>query len=109
MDEALFDAVLVGWRRQGTARHLAGATLKARDAMVRRFQSATDLWPWQWRPVHVDEWMEDLSSGPRRLSMSTLRSYQGALRGFMEYLVDERYPCGDLRAGVRQPAVADPR
>jgi hypothetical protein len=50
MDEALFDAVLVGWRRQGTARHLSGATLKAREAMVHRFQSATDLWPWQWRP-----------------------------------------------------------
>jgi site-specific recombinase XerD len=92
MEEALFDAVLVGWRRQGAGRHLAGATLKARDGIARRFRSTTALWPWQWRSVHVDEWMEDLSSPPRRLSVSTLRSYQGALRGFMEYLVDERYP-----------------
>src|SRR5579862_7767013 len=68
MEEALFDAVLVGWRRQGLARHLAGTTMKAREAMVRRFQSATEAWPWLWRPVHVDEWMEDLSSPPRRLS-----------------------------------------
>jgi integrase len=36
--------------------------------------------------------MEDLSSPPRRLAVSTLRSYQGALRGFMDYLVDGRYP-----------------
>jgi integrase len=90
--EALFDAVLAGWRRQGTARHLSVATLKGRESMVRRFQSRTELWPWKWRPVHVDEWMEDLSSPPRRLSVSTLRGYQGALRGFMDYLVDGRYP-----------------
>lgn len=92
IEETLFDAVLAGWRRQGAARHLAAATLKAREATVRRFQVAAGLWPWQWRAVHVDEWTEDLSSPPRRLSVSTLRSYQGALRGFMDYLVDERYP-----------------
>ncbi|MGH2908698.1 MAG: hypothetical protein ACRDK8_05325, partial [Solirubrobacteraceae bacterium] len=66
MEETLFEAVLVGWRRQGTARHLAVATLKARETMVRRFRSATDLWPWQWQAVHVDEWMEDLTSPSRR-------------------------------------------
>ena len=92
MDEALFDAALEGWRRQGTARHFTIATTKAREGIVRRFQAQTDLWPWQWRPVHADEWMEDLSSPPRRLAVSTLRSYQGALRGFMDYLVDGRYP-----------------
>jgi integrase/recombinase XerC len=110
MEEALFDAVLVGWRRQGAARHLAVTTLKAREAMVRRFQSATGLWPWQWRPVDVDEWMEDLSSPPKRLSVATLRSYQGALRTFMEYLVDERYPWGAIcerEFGIRPVQILD--
>ena len=42
--------------------------------------------------VDVDEWMEDLGGPPRRRAVSTLRSYQGAVRGFMDYLMDERYP-----------------
>ena len=92
MEEALFEASLEGWRRQAAARHFTLATSKAREGIVRRFQSQVDLWPWQWRPVHADEWMEDLSGPPRRLAVATLRSYQGALRGFMDYLVDGRYP-----------------
>jgi integrase/recombinase XerC len=77
MEEAVFDAVLAGWRRQGAARHLTVATTRAREGTVRRFQARSELWPWQWRPVHVDEWMEDLSVPPRRLAVSTLRSYSG--------------------------------
>lgn len=42
--------------------------------------------------MHVDEWLEDLGSPPRRLSVSTLRGFQGILRGFLDYVTDGRYP-----------------
>lgn len=42
--------------------------------------------------LDVDEWIEDLGAPPKGRAVSTLRSYPGAVRGFMEYLTDERYP-----------------
>jgi integrase/recombinase XerC len=92
LEEALFEATLEGWRRQQAGRHLRGATVRARELVVRRFGERTGRWPWEWRAIDVDEWMEDLGAPPRGLAVSTLRSYQGALRAFMDYLSDERYP-----------------
>jgi integrase len=92
LEETLFDAVLAGWRAQQAARHLAESTKREREALVRRFRSAVGRWPWEWRALDIDEWLEDLGGPPRRLSVSTLRGFQGALRAFLEYLSDERYP-----------------
>lgn len=92
LEEAVFEAALVGWRRQQAGRHLREGTTRARELVVRRFRARTGRWPWGWRAIDVDEWMEDLGAPPRRLAVSTLRSYQGALRAFMDYLSDERYP-----------------
>jgi hypothetical protein len=92
MGEAVFEAVVVGWERQQSARHLAEATKCKSTAMVRRFRAEVGLWPWEWQAIHVDEWLEDLASPPKRRSVSTLRHYQATLRGFLEYLTDERYP-----------------
>ncbi len=92
MGEAVFDAVLVGWARQQAARHLAEATKRRSARIVRRFRAETGLWPWQWRAIHVDEWLEDLATPPKNRSVGTLRGYQAILRGFLEYLTDDRYP-----------------
>ncbi len=92
LETAVFEAVLEGWRRQQAGRHLGAGTVRARELVVRRFRERTGCWPWVWQAIDVDEWLEDLGAPPRRLAVSTLRSYQGALRAFMDYLSDERYP-----------------
>jgi len=92
LEAALFDALLEGWRRAQGGRHLTEATKRSRESIVRRFAEHVGRWPWEWQPLDVDEWMEDLGGPPQRRAVSTLRGYQGAVRGFMEYLTDERYP-----------------
>lgn len=92
MEEAVFEAVLVGWQRQQSARHLAESTKRNRADLVRRFRAESGMWPWEWQAIHVDEWLEDLGGPPRRRAVSTLRGYQSALRAFLEYVTDERYP-----------------
>jgi integrase/recombinase XerC len=112
MNEAVFEAVVAGWVAQQCARHLAGSTKRSAVALVRRFRVETGLWPWQWGAIHVDEWLEDLANPPKRRSVATLRRYQGVLRGFLDYLTDERYPwvaiC-EVEFGVRPVQVLDER
>ncbi len=112
MSEAVFEAALTGWARQQSARHLAETTKRKSLEMVRRFQAEVDLWPWEWQAIHVDEWLEDLGAPPKRRAVGTLRSYQGTLRGFLEYLTDERYPWVDIceaQFGVRPVQILDER
>lgn len=92
LEKSVFDAALLGWQRQDAARHLRPATSRAREQIVRRFHAHSERWPWEWQALDVDEWVEDLGAPPRCRAVSTLRGYQGALRTFMEYLSDERYP-----------------
>lgn len=112
MAEAVFDAVLVGWGRQQSARHLSEGTKRRGAVLVRRFRGEVGLWPWEWRSLHVDEWLEDLASPPKRRSVSTLRSYQATLRAFLDYLTDERYPwvaiC-EMEFGARPVQIIDER
>jgi integrase/recombinase XerD len=79
LEEAVFEAALQGWRRQQGGRHLAEKTKRSREQVVRRFLARTGRWPWEWRPIDVDEWIEDLGAPPDRRAVSTLRAYQGAL------------------------------
>lgn len=92
LESAVFDAVLEGWRRAQGGRHLTDATKRTRESIVRRFREHVGRWPWEWQALDVDEWIEDLGGPPRCRAVSTLRNYQGALRGLMDYLTDERYP-----------------
>jgi hypothetical protein len=92
MEEAVFEASLLGWRRQQVGAPSRRADKRDRVMLVRRFQVELGLWPWEWQAVHVDEWLEDMGGPPRRRAVSTLRRYQGTLRGFLGYLTDERYP-----------------
>ena len=92
MEQALFDAMLAGWRSQQTARYFKAKTIEANESGVRRFVEHVGCWPWEWRSSHADEYFEDLLSRPQRLARSTLRSYQFRLKGFSEYACDRRYP-----------------
>jgi integrase/recombinase XerC len=83
---ALFDAMLEGWRRQQAARRLSGPLIGGRIRVVRRFREFTGVWPWQWTPSQVEQW---ISSGG--WAHSTIRSYEGALAVFLGYVCDPRY------------------
>ena len=53
---------------------------------MRRFAAFTGGWPWQWTPAQVETWV---AAGG--WAHSTVRSYQGALVLFLEYVCDPRY------------------
>ncbi len=98
-EPALFDAMLEGWRRQQAARRLSGPLVEGRVRLVRRFAAFTGAWPWQWIPEQVEQWV---ASGG--WAHSTIRSYEGALAVFLDYVCDPRYgwiaEC-EQQAGVR--------
>ena len=111
LEEALFDAVLEGWRRAQSGRHLTEATKRSREAIVRRFCEYVGRWPWEWRRwMWMSGWR--ISWTAARRAVSTLRGYQGAMRGFMDYLTDERYPwvaiC-EREFGVRPVQIVEER
>jgi site-specific recombinase XerD len=88
--DAMVEAMLRGWRAQQTARGLKEDTIAPRERLVRRFLEFTNEYPWNWGPSHVDEWSLSLVS-EQHLAPSTVRSYQGDLRQFTEFLTDGRY------------------
>ena len=88
--DAMFEAMLAGWRTQQTARGLREEVIGSRERLVRRFGEFTDEYPWRWQPAHVDEWSAALTS-ERHMARSTVRAYQGSVRLFTEFLCDSRY------------------
>lgn len=93
-EDAMFDAMLRGWRAQQTARGLREDTVAPRERLVRRFAAFTNEYPWRWTSAHVDEWSLSLT-GERHLAPSTVRGYQTDLRLFTEFLCDNtRYGWG---------------
>lgn len=89
-EEQIFEAMLEGWANQQVARNLAASTVSARLRQVRAFATHAQCYPWQWSSMLADEWFADLRS-VHRVGRSTVRSGQGALRGFCEYLLDPAY------------------
>lgn len=89
-DQAVFEAMLAGWRAQQQARLLAAATITGRERIVRRFAEYTQEPPWRWSASDVEEWTSTLLSGTPH-AHATIRSYQGAVGCFCDYLVDARY------------------
>jgi len=89
-EDAMFEAMLRGWRAQQVARGLNPNTIDKRELLVRRFMGETNEYPWAWTAGHVEEWLLS-ATGERRLASSTLRGYQVDLRLFNEYVVDARY------------------
>ncbi|MFE7522895.1 hypothetical protein [Streptomyces halstedii] len=92
-EEAMFDAMLRGWRAQQKSRGLKDETIDPRERLVRRFLEFVNEYPWQWTPAHLDEWSATLTS-EKHLAPSTIRSYQGTIRLFTDLLVDARYGWG---------------
>lgn len=89
-EDAMFEAMLRGWRAQQAARGLREDSIGARERLMRRFGAFTNEYPWNWEPSHVDEWSLSLTT-EHRLAPSTIRAYQCSLRQFNEYLCDSRY------------------
>ena len=89
-EDAMFEAMLSGWRAQQAARGLREETVADRERLVRRFGEFAGGHPWAWSPGHVDEWSLHLTA-EEHLAPSTIRAYQGTLRQFTEFLVDGRY------------------
>lgn len=85
-EPALFESMLEGWGRQQRSRRLSGPLVESRERLVRRFQAFTMAWPWAWTPEQVELW--SCSGG---WAHSTIRSYQGALAVFLDYVCDARY------------------
>jgi len=92
-EEAMFDAMLRGWRAQQMSRGLRDETAGDRERLIRRFHEFTNEFPWRWTAGHVDEWSACLT-GERHLAPSTIRAYQGDVRLFTEFLTDARYGWG---------------
>src|SRR5258708_20412937 len=88
-EDAMFGAMLSGWRAQQAARGLREDTVAPRERLVRRFGDFTSEYPWAWSPGHMDEWSLHLTA-EEHLAPSTIRSYQCTLRQFTEFLVDAR-------------------
>ncbi|MFE9882733.1 tyrosine-type recombinase/integrase [Streptomyces sp. NPDC005784] len=89
-EDAMVEAMLRGWRAQQLSRGLKEDTIVGRERLIRRFHEFTNEYPWQWLPGHMDEWSASLT-GERHLAPSTIRSYQGEVRQFTEFLIDGRY------------------
>jgi integrase/recombinase XerC len=83
---ALLEEMLAGWRRQQQARRLTMRLVGERERVVRQFAAFTGCWPWQWTAAQAEVWV---ASGG--WAHSTVRSYEGALALFLEYVCDPRY------------------
>ncbi|MCC6496887.1 MAG: tyrosine-type recombinase/integrase [Propionibacteriaceae bacterium] len=86
----VFEAMLEGWRNQMMARNLGAGTVEGRLNQVRAFWAHTGEFPWAWTPALADEWFADLRS-VRHVAISTVRNYQGGLRGFCGFVTDPGY------------------
>ncbi|HVF13500.1 MAG TPA: tyrosine-type recombinase/integrase [Acidimicrobiales bacterium] len=89
--EAVFEAMLVGWTSQQRSRCLSSDTIGDRLRLIRRFAAFTNEFPWHWTASDVEDWTVSLGSGLRPASHSTVRTYQQGLAMFMGYLCDARY------------------
>ena len=50
-EDAMFEAMLRGWRAQQAARGLREDTIASRERLVRRFLAFTNEYPWSWAGV----------------------------------------------------------
>jgi integrase/recombinase XerC len=89
--EQLFQAMLDGWKAQQLSRGLSVVTVDARERAVRRLHVYSNEWPWLWTAQIADEWFTDLRVH-KRITHSTLRSLQGAVRQFCWFITDPAYP-----------------
>ena len=87
----VFNKMLDGWNMQMTSRYVKEDGRRAATALVRRFESFTNAYPWQWRPEDFEAWGVHLVDSTNSVDFSTARQYQGAIRRFNDYITDARY------------------
>lgn len=90
-DERVFDHMVKGWQAQMLARGLATDTIKERCRVVRRFQEFSGEFPWQWRPVDIEEFLAERRSGDKPISLTTLRSNSNSVAMFCAFLTNPGY------------------
>jgi site-specific recombinase XerD len=89
-ERAVFEAMLDGWGAHQRSRLLAETTVLWRERLVRRFAQFCDGFPWTWTATDMEDWTSSLLSRNGH-SHSMIRSYQGAVACFLDYVVDARY------------------
>lgn len=89
-EQQTVEEMLAGWRNQQLSRNLQFATIDQRIRYVRRFIEHVNEFPWHWSLGMVEEYFGDLRS-VKRLSHSTLRGHQSALRHFSSYISSPDY------------------
>lgn len=90
-EEAVFAAMLEGWRAQRVGgRNLRVAGVRTDLGTVQRFRASAGVFPWHWTAALFDEWMEDLV-GVRRLAPSTIRNYQNVVAQFCDFICSPHY------------------
>src|SRR6187402_809292 len=73
-------------RRVVEGTRVGGSIIGSRERTVRRFGEFTGGWPWEWSPAQLEAWI-----GAGGWAHSTVRSYQGAVAAFLDYVCDPRY------------------
>lgn len=86
----VFEGMLEGWSNQMLARNLSPGTIASSVRVVQHFQAHHGEYPWGWTSGLADEWFADLRS-VRHVAVSTIRSYQVAVRGFCRFVTDPAY------------------
>lgn len=86
VEQGLFEEMLAGWGRQQRSRRLSEGIVRGRAQVVRRFATYSRTWPWAWTPGTFEAWVADGG-----WAYSTVRGYQGAVAGFLDYVCDPRY------------------
>lgn len=94
-EETVWQAMLDGWRAQQLARNLSRTTIVQREYVANRFRRFADAYPWAWTAGVVDEFFMELRA-IQHVAHSTVLGYQGALRMFLQYLIDPAYGWGEL-------------
>ena len=92
--EAVFEAMVDGWRVQQASRHLEPGTVKQRTELIRRAVRHLGERPWEWTPLAIEEFIVDVAANG--LKRSTISNYQGSLKVFLDYVSDSRYPWAEL-------------
>lgn len=87
----VYEAMITGWSDQQSSRGLAVSTIRNRILAIRRFESFTERYPWEWTPVDVEDYTTRAKSKARPAAKSTIRAFQTIIRLFCDYLCDGRY------------------
>lgn len=90
-EERVFTAMLEGWSSQMLARGLQNDTIRPRLSLVRRFQEYAGTYPWEWLPGDIEDFMSEMRSRDKPISVKTLRTYSNAIGMFCGFVANPSY------------------